>query len=140
VIQRLFAAGLSLQSVSRLAQDETLYRRIMSAVDDLDETVRHIRTVIFGLGRLLAGTPSSLRSRTLDLCAEVARALGFEPRVVFDGPVDTAVPTPMADEMLAVLRESLSDVSRHASARSVSVEAAVDSWGPRARGRLGLAG
>jgi signal transduction histidine kinase len=127
VIQRLFATGLSLQSVSRLAQDETLYRRIMSAVEDLDETVRHIRSVIFGLGRPLAGIPASLRRRTLDLCAEAASSLGFEPRVLFDGPVDTAVRTPMTDEILAVLRESLSNVSRHARARTASVEVAVDS-------------
>jgi signal transduction histidine kinase len=126
VIQRLFATGLSLQSVSRLAQNEALHRRIMSAVDDLDETVRHIRTVIFGLGRPAASAPSSLRSRTLDLCAEAARALGFEPRVLFDGPVDTVVRPATADDLLAVLRESLSNVSRHASARSVSVEVAVD--------------
>jgi GAF domain-containing protein len=48
VIQRLFATGLSLQSASRLTHDEALHQRIVSAVDDLDETVRHIRTVIFG--------------------------------------------------------------------------------------------
>jgi signal transduction histidine kinase len=126
VIQRLFATGLSLQSASRLAQDETLYRRIMAAVDELDTTVRHIRTVIFGLERPVGDVPPSLRSRTLDLCAEAARALGFEPRVLFDGPLDTAVSAPAAGEMLAVLRESLSNVSRHASARNVSVEIAVD--------------
>jgi signal transduction histidine kinase len=126
VIQRLFAIGLSLQSTSRLAQDEALSRRITTAVDDLDETVRHIRTVIFGLERPLADAPPGLRRRTLDLCAEAARALGFEPRVLFDGPLDTAVPSSVADEMLAVLRESLSNVSRHARASSVSVNVAVD--------------
>jgi signal transduction histidine kinase len=53
--------------------------------------------------------------------------LGFEPRVLFDGPVDTVVPPSLADEMVAVLRESLSNVSRHACAQSVTVEVAVDS-------------
>jgi signal transduction histidine kinase len=48
--------------------------------------------------------------------------------VLFDGPLDTAVPPSAADEMLAVLREALSNVSRHASARSVSVEVAVESF------------
>jgi signal transduction histidine kinase len=127
VIQRLFATGLSLQSASRLAHDEALHRRLVSAVDDLDETVRHIRTVIFGLERPFADAEPSLRSRTLDLCAEAARALGFEPRVLFDGPLDTAVLAPVADEMLAVIRESLSNVSRHASAQTVAVDIAVDS-------------
>jgi signal transduction histidine kinase len=37
------------------------------------------------------------------------------------------VPPSIGNELLAVLRESLSNVSRHANARSVSVHIAVDS-------------
>jgi signal transduction histidine kinase len=98
----------------------------MSAVDELDATVRHIRTVIFGLQRPLEDAPASLRGRTLDMCAAAGRVLGFEPRVIFDGPIDTIVSASVGDEMLAVLRESLSNVSRHASARTVSVDVTVD--------------
>ena len=126
VIQRLFATGLSLQSASRLARDESLHQRIMSAVDELDTTVRHMRTVIFGLERPRQAAAPSLRSGTLDVCAEAARVLGFEPRVLFDGPLDTVVPAVAAGEMLAVLRESLSNVSRHAASQTVSVEVSVD--------------
>src|ERR687892_5280 len=49
VIQRLFATGLSLQGAVRLAQRPEVVERIQGAVEDLDETVKHIRTVIFGL-------------------------------------------------------------------------------------------
>jgi hypothetical protein len=59
-----------------------------AAVDELDATVRRIRTVIFGLERPSRDAVASLRSRVLDLCAEAARVLGFEPRVFFDGPVE----------------------------------------------------
>jgi signal transduction histidine kinase len=122
VIQRLFATGLSLQSASRLADNETVRTRMTTAVDDLDATVRHIRTVIFGLERQTMSAPADVRRRTLDLTAEATRALGFEPQVTFDGPLDTMVSTALADEVLAVLREALSNVGRHAAARHVLVE------------------
>jgi signal transduction histidine kinase len=51
--------------------------------------------------------------------------LGFEPVCLFDGPVDTAVGDDLAVELLATLREALSNVARHADARSVRVEVAV---------------
>jgi GAF domain-containing protein len=49
VIQRLFAVGLSLQATVRLVTDAGARHRLATAVDDLDDTVRHIRTVIFGM-------------------------------------------------------------------------------------------
>jgi len=51
VIQRLFATGPSLQSTSGImATDaETALARIDAAVDDLDLTVKHIRSAMFGL-------------------------------------------------------------------------------------------
>jgi signal transduction histidine kinase len=120
VIQRLFATGLSLQGAARLTS-EPATGRVMAAVDDLDTTIRHIRTVIFGLERATGGPPAGLRSRILDLCAEAARGLGFDPTVAFDGPIDTVVPADIGDDVTTVLREALSNVSRHAGARGVDV-------------------
>ena len=54
VIQRLFATGLLLQGPSRLADRPEVVERIEPAVDDLDQTVRHIRSVIFELQPLPA--------------------------------------------------------------------------------------
>ena len=125
VIQRLFATGLTLQGVSRLTT-EPARSRIMTAVDDLDTTIRQIRTVIFGLERVAGGPPAGLRSRILDLCAEAARSLGFDPTVAFDGPIDTMVPGDIGDDVTTVLREALSNVSRHAAAHAVSVRIAAD--------------
>jgi signal transduction histidine kinase len=126
VIQRLFATGLSLHGAMRLAPDEALGRRIVTAIDELDATIRHIRTVIFGFELAPDEAAVTLRSRTLDLCAEATRSLGFEPQVTFDGPLDSAVPPPLAEEMLAVMREALSNIGRHARARHVAVELAAD--------------
>jgi signal transduction histidine kinase len=124
VIQRLFATGLRLQGAARLAERPEVAERITQAVDDLDLTVKHIRTAIFGLeaSRRAAG---GLRQRVLSLISESAGAIGFDPHVLFDGPVDAASET-VATEMLAVLREALSNVARHAHATRVDVEVVAD--------------
>jgi signal transduction histidine kinase len=124
VIQRLFATGLSLQSIIGLADNESVRARISSAVDDLDTTIRHIRTAIFGLER--STDTKGVRDRTLNLCAEAARTLGSEPQVTFSGPLDSVVRSALADSMLSVLREALSNVARHAAAQHVAVEVAAD--------------
>ncbi|MCB1743523.1 MAG: GAF domain-containing protein, partial [Gammaproteobacteria bacterium] len=49
VIQRLFATGLSLQSAARLADQPEVVDRIQQAVDELDLTVRDVRSSIFEL-------------------------------------------------------------------------------------------
>ena len=124
VIQRLFASGLRLQGTMRLVQSPEVSERIAAVVDDLDLTVKHIRTAIFGLEASRAAK-GSLRQRALALISEAAGALGFEPRLLFDGPVDTT-PEPVAAEALAVLREALANVARHAHAGQVKVEIEAD--------------
>ena len=120
VIQRLFATGLGLQGLSRVVRDVTVADRIQAAVDDLDATIREIRSVIFELQADERG-PSGCRIRVLALAAEMTPALGFEPRVRFDGPVDSIVGSDLAEHLLAALRELLSNVIRHARATAVEV-------------------
>ena len=126
VIQRLFATGMSLQSTVRLVSSDgrAAIDRIERAVDDLDLTIKEIRTAIFGLERARAA-PDGLRSRILGLVHESVGALRFEPRVLFEGPIDTAVDDRVADELVATLREALSNVARHAHASRLEVEVTV---------------
>ncbi|MDQ4133391.1 MAG: GAF domain-containing protein [Actinomycetota bacterium] len=126
VIQRLFASGLTLQGVARLINDPEALRRVEAAVEELDVTVRQIRTVIFDVAAPSSVHDSGIRKRVLALTREAGRALGFEPRVVFSGPVDSAVPETVAQELLPTLREALSNVVRHANAHAVEVEVSVD--------------
>jgi signal transduction histidine kinase len=123
VIQRLFATGMSLQGTVRLVQTDppAAEARIEGAVDDLDLTVKHIRTAIFGLERARI-SEHGLRDRILSLIREAAGPLGFEPQVLLDGPIDTSVSDRVAAELLATLREALSNVARHAHATKVEVE------------------
>ena len=121
VIQRLFATGLGLQGTMRLAGATEIASRLQQAVDDLDDTIRELRSAIFELHtERLPGR--SVRQEVLDVCAESARALGFEPVVRFDGPIDNAVDDALAEHVLAVLRESLSNVARHAEATAATVD------------------
>jgi signal transduction histidine kinase len=123
VIQRLFATGLSLQATSRLVPNDpdAAVDRINAAVDDLDETVKQIRTAIFDLdtARPLG---YGVRDEVLAITREASRTLGFEPRVLVDGPVDTAVPDSIRPHLLATVREALSNVARHAKASTVDIE------------------
>jgi len=120
VIQRLFATGLGLQGLARLVDEVEVADRIQVAVDDLDATIREIRGVIFELQAHERGN-LSVRVRVLALAAELTPTLGFEPRVHFDGPVDTIVGVALAEHLLAALRELLSNVARHAQATAVDI-------------------
>jgi signal transduction histidine kinase len=122
VIQRLFATGMSLQGTTRAVTDPWALGRITTAVEDLDVTIRQIRTVIFGLEEPRGDRAAALRSQALEVTAEASRALGFDPRVTFEGPLDTLVGAPVGDDVLATLREALSNVARHAGARHVDVD------------------
>jgi signal transduction histidine kinase len=120
VIQRLFATGLGLQAVTHVTAKPEVADRIQQAVDDLDTTIRDIRGVIFALQAHERGE-QSLRVRVLSLLTEMKPPLGFEPRAHFDGPVDSAIDDVLAGDLLAVLRELLSNVAHHAGATSADI-------------------
>jgi signal transduction histidine kinase len=120
VIQRIFSVGLSLQTTLSRVEDEKVKAAISQAIEDLDRTIRQIRTTIFTL-EPPASTEEGLRTRVLQICSEASRMLGFEPDVIFAGPVDDT-PEEIAVEALTTLREALSNVARHAKARHVEVE------------------
>jgi signal transduction histidine kinase len=113
VIQRLFATGLQLQGVAAMTTDSRVGERLDAAVADLDDTIKAIRGTIF---ELQDRRGDSLRAAVRNLVKEYVPVLGFTPTVRTTGPVDTAVPAELADQLLAVLREAVSNVVRHAYA------------------------
>jgi signal transduction histidine kinase len=124
VIQRLFATGMSLEgSLRRLSPPAA--DRIRQAVTDLDDTIREIRSTIFALQSPAPLTGDGLRRAVSHALVSASRALGFEPVARIDGPIDTVVPQHVGEQLLAVLREALSNVTRHAKATTVSVDIAV---------------
>ncbi len=120
-IQRLFATGMTLQSAGRRVQDAMASERILRAVDDLDETIKIIRSTIFGLRSRDDDAVPGLRSRAVRAIGEAAPLLGFAPSVRMEGLLDTHVPAQTADHVMAVLTESLTNVARHAGADRTDV-------------------
>ena len=122
VIQRLFAIGLSLQGTARLVERPEAVRRIGEAIDKLDETIRQLRKAIFDIE--LTINKQGLHPKVLDLVHELRGVLGMHPQVAFTGPVDTVVTGALAEEVLVVLREALTNVGKHAAATQVFVTVA----------------
>ncbi len=125
-IQRLFGSGLSLQAaLGRLADRPEVSARIHSVVNDLDETIKVIRSTIYALREQGRPETGGLRSDLLGEADRAAESLGFTPALRMTGLLDTLVPRHIADHLLAVLREALSNAARHAHATMVEVAAEV---------------
>jgi PAS domain S-box-containing protein len=120
VIQRLFAVGLSLQGALGGVSEPKTTERLLTAIDEIDGTIRDIRTSIFSLHARRMPT-AGVRDDVLATAREAGRALGFEPRVVFNGPVDSATSDVVREQLVPTVREALSNVVKHASASHVSV-------------------
>lgn len=123
-IQRLFATGMTLQSAGRFIEHEGAAERVLRAVDDLDETIKLIRSTIFGLRSRDDAVGQGLRARAVRAAGEAAPVLGFAPALRMEGLLDTEVPRETADHVVAVLSEALANVARHARARHADIRLA----------------
>jgi signal transduction histidine kinase len=122
VIQRLYATGMSLEGVSARMGESENRRRISSAVDALDETIKEIRSAIFSLHSRPTEDQPGLRARILEVVDEAASALGFAPSLRMSGRLDDAeLAADAGEHMLGALREALSNAARHAEASRVEV-------------------
>ncbi|MGP3952130.1 sensor histidine kinase [Streptomyces sp. 7N604] len=120
-IQRLFSTGMTLQSAERIIQHPEASERVLRAVGDLDETIKIIRSTIFGLRSRETGSGQNLRARAVRTVGEAVSVLGFAPSLRMEGLLDTQVPREIADHAVAVLSEALTNAARHAHARHVDV-------------------
>ena len=123
VIQRLFAAGLTLQSIAGTAASHSA-ERLRGVISDIDDTIRQVRTSIFELG--LDKNSRGSRAGVIALVHELSPVVGFEIGVSIDGPVDAALSDEVEEHLLATLREALTNVGRHARASRASVLLTVD--------------
>ncbi len=123
VIQRLFAAGMSLQAVVGIAEPPMVSERVSNVVDELDDTIRELRSAIFQLG-----VPDARQSLVAHLAAVVdarSKQLGFTPELRTIGDIDT-VPDFVGEQLVATVTESLSNVARHANATESEVTVVLD--------------
>ncbi|MFI8255173.1 GAF domain-containing protein [Streptomyces filamentosus] len=126
-IQRLFATGITLQSARRFIEHPEAVDRLTRAIDDLDATIKIIRSTIFGLREHdTPGTAPKLRSRVVTAVDAGAATLGFAPALRMEGLLDTDVPVDIADDVVAVIGEALTNVARHAQAHRTEVAVVAD--------------
>ena len=120
VIQRLFAAGLSVQSLGRFITDGMARDRIRAVTTELDETIRELRDTIYSL-RASSGETELLSTRIVQLVRTASRSLPFAPHVRLSGNIDGIQSIDLIMNLLAVLSEGLSNAIRHAGAKAIDV-------------------
>lgn len=123
VIQRLFAVGLSLQSVMPRVRTPEVRTRLLGTVDDLHDIVRDIRTAIFDLHGGV-GSSSGLRDRLSHALTDLTADTELHTTVRMSGPLGV-VDAELAEDAEAVVREAVSNVVRHANASTVSLTVSV---------------
>jgi signal transduction histidine kinase len=129
VIQRLYATGMSLEGTMPMVNRPEVADRITNAVDAMDETIKVIRTTIFALQSRGGSAGPKLRAEIVEVAEEASGALGFAPALRLGSGLDSHGNPEVAEQALAVLREALSNVARHANATQVDVTADVDAAG-----------
>lgn len=136
VVQRLFATGMMLESAQRRSRVPEVRAGVGRAVGELDVTIQEIRTAVFALEQGPAEAPAGLCSRVLREIDTAAVPLGFMPSHRFVGAVDALVGDLTGKNLVAALREALSNAFRHAGAGRIDVE--VDATATLPDGRPGV--
>jgi two-component system, NarL family, sensor histidine kinase DevS len=121
VIQRLYATGMSLQGTMPMISRPEVAARVSRAVDDMDQTIKEIRGTIFALQARNAGSPPDQRADIVHLVEEMTAMLGFTPSLRLGAGLRTVNSEELTEEVLAVLRETLSNTARHAGASRADV-------------------
>jgi signal transduction histidine kinase len=127
VIQQLFAIGLSLEGLAAtVGPGDVVAEKLHDRVNDIDRTIRQIRTSIFELRGPLGSTAGGgTRRRLLEIAKELTPALGFSPRMAFSGNLDSVLEGVLADDALACVREAVTNIAKHAKAGAVEVDVSV---------------
>jgi signal transduction histidine kinase len=124
VIQRLFGAGLRLQGIAGVVREADIARRMGTVITEIDESITQLRSIIYALG--LSGGEQDIRAQIIGLLGDLAEVVGFEVRSSFDGAVDSAISDEIAEHLLIIVREAVTNISRHAHATEATVRVSVD--------------
>lgn len=126
VIQRLYATGMSLEGTMPMITRPEVASRITNAVDAMDDTIKDIRATIFALQARGVVDRPDLRGDIVALVEEMTPMLGFAPSLRLGAGLAAPVRPQLAEQVIAALREALSNAARHAQAIEVDVTVDVD--------------
>lgn len=128
-IQHLFATGLSISHARDTMPPGRAADSLGDALTGLDEAVAQIRSIVYALQR--DAVPTSPLERLHRELALARGTLGFSPQLELlpsDADVQTwaeTADTDLIDDVIAVVREGLSNAARHARANTVSIRVEV---------------
>ena len=125
VIQRLFAVGLAMESTLESSKVPTVSDRLEDHVEQVYAVIAEIRTAIFDL-QTSTGADFQLRTTVKGAITELTADSGIRTTVRMAGALD-ALPTDLIPHVLAVVREGVSNVVRHADAKNMTVTISVNS-------------
>lgn len=135
-IQQLFASGMQVTAVREEMDQRGLGQDVTDALDNaisaIDESVKQIRAIVHSLRD--EGAAQAVVARLQHETSVARGSLGFAPSllVTWNGAiideddfhlVDDAIGADIADDVVAVVREGLSNAARHAKASSAIVRA-----------------
>lgn len=134
-IQQLFASGMHITAIRedpKQALSDPAKKALDEAIWAIDESVGQIRKIVQSLRE--DSSPAAVVDRLQQEATLALQSLGFAPSLLitwnaepvtedFDFTlIDDAIGSDIADDVVAVVREGLSNASRHAHASSVLVE------------------
>ncbi|MGY1632719.1 GAF domain-containing protein [Geodermatophilus sp. SYSU D01186] len=127
VVQRIFATGLALDRISRSLQTDhpEAAARLAERVDELDGTIARIRSAIFELHQPEDDSPDAVRTRLADVVRSITGGHGLRPDVRLRGLDE--LPGSLVPDVVAVVRELVTNVVKHARATRVMVLVSVES-------------
>ncbi len=126
VSQELFAASIQLESLGERVPAE-FTATLAACLEHVKRAQREVRGVVSTLDDERAAEPLSARMRREIVLSQ--DALGFAPVVHVDWtafPAELEADAALGDDLVAVLRESLSNVAQHAKATRAEVEFVVE--------------
>ncbi len=139
VIQAIYAQTLALDDVPDLVAEDPdeARRRVDEAIDALHAVIRDVRNFIFGLRPVLLES-GDLAEGIRQLTTELERNGGVDVSMEVSDAGDRigSLPIETVVELLAITREALSNVARHAGAATCRVSLSLDDGRPTGdRGR-----
>ena len=123
VIQQLFAAGLELRATAAEVPLPRVHAGIDHGVTLIDGAIDRIRTAVLAISPDPLG--ASLRHRILDVVRDLSREFVQAPELRFHGPVELVARGGLGEDVVAVVREALTNVARHADATRAGVRISV---------------
>jgi signal transduction histidine kinase len=126
VVQRIFATGLALDRISRSLEEGSpeVAARIGERVDELDGTIARIRSSIFELQEAEDASPVAVRRRIGEVVRSVTEEHDLRPDLRIRNEVEE-LPPDLVHDVVAVVRELVTNVVRHARASRLTVAVSV---------------